>query len=57
MEFIDRTTGNTEAREPLPLETTPFHLVEEVQELKALAAKLRGVSEFAVSALNMNGLL
>lgn len=50
MDFIDRTVGDAEPIKPLSLETTPFHLVEDVQELKALAAKLRGVNEFAVSS-------
>eukprot|EP00268_Persea_americana_P045801 TRINITY_DN46934_c0_g1_i10.p1 TRINITY_DN46934_c0_g1~~TRINITY_DN46934_c0_g1_i10.p1 ORF type:complete len:933 (-),score=208.21 TRINITY_DN46934_c0_g1_i10:546-3344(-) len=48
VDFIDRTVGDAEPIKPLSLETTPFHLVEDVQELKALAAKLRGVNEFAV---------
>ncbi|KAF6175532.1 hypothetical protein GIB67_038106 [Kingdonia uniflora] len=47
-EFIDRTIGATEQLKPLPLECTPFKLVEEVKELKQLAAKLCCVDEFAV---------
>ena len=33
---------------PSSLESTSFNLVEEVKDLKKLAAKLRGVNEFAV---------
>ncbi|VFQ67444.1 unnamed protein product [Cuscuta campestris] len=34
--------------EPPPIEKTPFKYVEHVKDLKQLAAKLRGVDEFAV---------
>ena len=33
---------------PPELKTTPFKLVEEVRDLKEMAAKLRAVNEFAV---------
>lgn len=33
---------------PPSIESTPFKLVEEVKDLKELAAKLRSVNEFAV---------
>ncbi|KAF2288160.1 hypothetical protein GH714_004735 [Hevea brasiliensis] len=46
--FWDKSTGNLEPVSPLPLERTPFKLVEEVKDLKELAAKLRSVDEFAV---------
>lgn len=48
LDFIDRSIGNAEQTKPLPLESTPFSLVEGVKELKDLAAKLRDVNEFAV---------
>ncbi|KAJ0015011.1 hypothetical protein Pint_20019 [Pistacia integerrima] len=35
---------------PTSLEETPFKLVEEVKDLKELAAELRGVNEFAVKS-------
>ncbi|KAL6005173.1 hypothetical protein ACLOJK_005735 [Asimina triloba] len=47
-DFVDRSVVDVEPIKPLPLESTPFHLVEGVNELKALAAKLRDVNEFAV---------
>nr|DAD47057.1 TPA_asm: hypothetical protein HUJ06_016994 [Nelumbo nucifera] len=47
-DFVDRKTGNVEPVKPLPLESTPFKLVEDVKDLKELAAKLREVNEFAV---------
>ncbi|WCJ43580.1 Polynucleotidyl transferase ribonuclease H fold protein with HRDC domain [Euphorbia peplus] len=48
LDFVDKSTGDTESITPPPLERTPFKLVEEVKDLKELAAKLRGVHEFAV---------
>ncbi|URE21323.1 HRDC domain [Musa troglodytarum] len=46
--FIDRKHEEGEPVQPLPLERTPFKQVESVNELKMVAAKLRGVDEFAV---------
>ncbi|KAJ6810603.1 protein RRP6-like 2 [Iris pallida] len=47
--FVDRSIKESEEMvKPLPLESTPFKLVEVVKELKVLAAKLRDASEFAV---------
>nr|XP_010932653.1 protein RRP6-like 2 isoform X1 [Elaeis guineensis] len=48
LDFIDRNVGEGELVKPLPIESTPFKLVDGVNELKELAAKLRGVNEFAV---------
>ncbi|PIA59839.1 hypothetical protein AQUCO_00400604v1 [Aquilegia coerulea] len=48
LDFIDRHTMDVELVKPLPLESTPFKLVEEVKDLKELAAKLHDVNEFAV---------
>lgn len=48
LDFLDRNVGEVEPVKPLPLENTPFKLVEGVNELKELASKLRGVNEFAV---------
>lgn len=48
MDFVDKDVGNTEPVKPASLEDTPFKLVEDVKDLKELAAKLRCVNEFAV---------
>uniref|UniRef100_A0A2P2LTH0 Uncharacterized protein MANES_08G154300 n=1 Tax=Rhizophora mucronata TaxID=61149 RepID=A0A2P2LTH0_RHIMU len=48
LDFVNRSTGDVDSTSPLPLESTPFKLVEEVKDLKDLVAKLRGVNEFAV---------
>lgn len=48
LDFIDKDIGDAETVQPPSLESTPFKLVEEVRDLKELAAKLRGESEFAV---------
>lgn len=48
LDFVDTSDSTTEPEKPLPLEVTPFKLVEEVKDLKQLAIKLRGVNEFAV---------
>ncbi|KAF9599196.1 hypothetical protein IFM89_035655 [Coptis chinensis] len=47
-DFVDKNVGSIEPVKSLPLEKSPFKLVEEVRELKHLAAKLRSVDEFAV---------
>ncbi|KAF9601051.1 hypothetical protein IFM89_015036 [Coptis chinensis] len=47
-DFVDKNVGSIEPVKSLPLENTPLKLVEEVRELKHLAAKLRSVDEFAV---------
>ncbi|XP_068650253.1 protein RRP6-like 2 [Aristolochia californica] len=47
-DFVDRDTKGAEPVKPLPLESTPFKLVEEVKDLKELAIKLSGAKEFAV---------
>lgn len=48
LDFVDTSDSTGEPEKPLPLEITPFKLVEEVKDLKQLAIKLRGVNEFAV---------
>uniref|UniRef100_A0A5B7BSC4 Putative exosome component 10 n=1 Tax=Davidia involucrata TaxID=16924 RepID=A0A5B7BSC4_DAVIN len=48
LDFVDKNVGDVEPVKPPPIESTPFKLVEEVKDLKELAAKLRGVNEFAV---------
>ncbi|KAF8398053.1 hypothetical protein HHK36_016979 [Tetracentron sinense] len=48
LDFVDKNIGDVEPLKPLPIESTPFKMVEEVKELKELAAKLRDVNEFAV---------
>ncbi|CAH9102390.1 unnamed protein product [Cuscuta europaea] len=47
MDFVE-CAGSIEPAEPPPLEKTPFKYVEQLKDLKQLAAKLRGVDEFAV---------
>ncbi|KAJ6693922.1 hypothetical protein OIU85_004686 [Salix viminalis] len=48
LDFMDTSIGGVEPAPPLPIESTAFKLVEEVKDLKELAAKLRGANEFAV---------
>ena len=48
MDFVDKDIGNVDPVKPPSIESTPFKLVEEVKDLKEMAAKLRGVNEFAV---------
>lgn len=48
VDFIDRSMADVELVKPPPTECTPFKFVEEVRDLKELAAKLRGENEFAV---------
>lgn len=47
-DFVDHNIASLEPMKPPPLESTPFKMVEEVKDLKELAAKLRTVNEFAV---------
>ncbi|GAV88737.1 LOW QUALITY PROTEIN: HRDC domain-containing protein/DNA_pol_A_exo1 domain-containing protein, partial [Cephalotus follicularis] len=48
LNFVDKDVGDVEPIPPLSIDCTPFKLVEEVKDLKELAAKLRSVNEFAV---------
>lgn len=48
MNFVDTNLGDVVPVKPPSIESTPFKLVEEVKDLKELAAKLRSVNEFAV---------
>ncbi|XP_076892234.1 protein RRP6-like 2 [Bidens hawaiensis] len=48
MDFIDKTVSDVEPVKPTPVESTPFKLIEDVKDLKELAAKLRDANEFAV---------
>ncbi|KAH9784596.1 protein RRP6-like 2 [Citrus sinensis] len=48
LDFVDKDIGDVEPVKPPSLEQTPFKLVEEVKDLKELAAKLKSVDEFAV---------
>lgn len=49
MDFVDKNIAEMKPVKPLPLEGTPFKLVEEVNDLKDLADKLRSAEEFAVN--------
>ncbi|KAI4386628.1 hypothetical protein MLD38_004545 [Melastoma candidum] len=48
LDFIDRSIPSAEPQKPSPPEDTPFKLVEDVRDLKAMAVKLRAATEFAV---------
>lgn len=48
LDFVNKDIGHIEPEKPPSLESTSFNLVEEVKDLKKLAAKLRSVNEFAV---------
>lgn len=48
-DFVDKDVSNIKPEKPLALEDTPFKIVSDVKDLKALAAKLRAANEFAVS--------
>ncbi|KAK9078581.1 hypothetical protein SSX86_002638 [Deinandra increscens subsp. villosa] len=48
MDFIDKTVSDIEPVKPPPVESTSFKLVQDVKDLKELAAKLRDANEFAV---------
>lgn len=49
MDFVDKNITELKPVKALSLEGTPFKLVEEVNDLKDLAAKLCSVEEFAVN--------
>ncbi|XP_019093567.1 PREDICTED: protein RRP6-like 1 [Camelina sativa] len=48
MDFMDKNDIEMKPVKPLPLEETTFKIVEEVKDLKELAATLQSVEEFAV---------
>ncbi|KAK8542898.1 hypothetical protein V6N12_015476 [Hibiscus sabdariffa] len=48
MDSVDKDIADVEPIKPSSIESTPFKLVEEVKDLKELAAKLRSVDELAV---------
>ncbi|KAL0338766.1 UNVERIFIED_CONTAM: protein RRP6-like 2, partial [Sesamum angustifolium] len=48
LDFVDRPDSAVQPVKPLPIEVTPFKLVEDLKGLKQLAIKLRNVDEFAV---------
>ncbi|XP_022718840.1 protein RRP6-like 2 isoform X2 [Durio zibethinus] len=48
VDFVDKDIADIEPVKPPSIESTQFKLVEEAKDLKELAAKLRGVNEFAV---------
>ncbi|KAK2451240.1 hypothetical protein P8452_14456 [Trifolium repens] len=48
LDFVDKDPENVVPQKPPSSESTPFKLVEEVKDLKEMAAKLRSVNEFAV---------
>ncbi|KAJ0469979.1 putative ribonuclease D [Helianthus annuus] len=47
-DFIDKTVSDVEPVKPPPVESSSFKLVQDVKDLKELAAKLRDANEFAV---------
>ncbi|KAK9698312.1 hypothetical protein RND81_08G095500 [Saponaria officinalis] len=47
-DFVDTNVEGLEPLEPPPYESTPFKMVEDVKDLKEMAAKLRSVNELAV---------
>ncbi|KAJ0443526.1 putative HRDC domain, 3'-5' exonuclease domain, HRDC-like superfamily [Helianthus annuus] len=48
MDFIDMAVSDVEPMKPPPVESTSFKLVQDVKDLKELAAKLLDANEFAV---------
>lgn len=48
LDFVDTINEDFQPVYPPSLDCTPFKLIEEVNDLKELAAKLRAVNEFAV---------
>ncbi|KAJ0007548.1 hypothetical protein Pint_30787 [Pistacia integerrima] len=48
LDFLDKDIGDVEPVKPTSLKEAPFKPVEEVKDLKELAAKLRSVKEFAL---------
>ncbi|KAL8132205.1 hypothetical protein AgCh_007918 [Apium graveolens] len=48
MDFVDKNVSTAEPVKPLPVDFTTYTLVESVDDLKELAAKLRCADEFAV---------
>jgi hypothetical protein len=51
VDFVDRKGGIHEpVKPPLPLEETPFKLVEELNDLREMCIKLKSVTEFAVGS-------
>lgn len=51
MDFVDKNVSTAEPVKPLPVDFTTYTLVESVDDLKELAAKLRCADEFAVILL------
>ena len=49
LDFVDDDIVDIGSLKPPSVESTAFKLIEEVKDLKELAAKLRRVNEFAVS--------
>ncbi|KAJ0699601.1 putative 3'-5' exonuclease domain, HRDC-like superfamily, ribonuclease H-like superfamily [Helianthus annuus] len=47
-DFIDKTVSDVESVKPPPVKSTSFKLVQDVKDLKELAAKLRDANEFVV---------
>ncbi|XP_022925220.1 protein RRP6-like 2 [Cucurbita moschata] len=48
LDFVDKINADFQPVYPPSLDCTPFKFIEEVNDLKELAAKLQGVNEFAV---------
>ncbi|XP_062083534.1 uncharacterized protein LOC133789837 [Humulus lupulus] len=56
MNFVDKDSDilHIEPVKPTPVESTLFKFVEEVKDLKNLAAKLHAVNEFACQLFNIS---
>jgi len=57
LDFVDRNPGDVVPVKPPSIDNTPFKLVEEVKDLKELAARLRSVNEFSVKMITIHKVL
>lgn len=57
MDFVDKNVSTVEPVKPFPVDFTTYTLVENLDDLKELAAKLRCADEFAVILLPVTTML
>jgi len=57
LDFVDGSPGDVVPMKPPSIDNTPFKLVEEVKDLKELAARLRSVNEFSVNMITIHNIL